>query len=202
MVYLTIGDKGGSGDPRALAATRRAEAEAAAGVIGASIHHGFAGDLELLDERMHRDLVMDFIRAAAPDLIITLAPVCAHPDHRITSRLVFNASYCSTIPNYPSPSGLPPYAVRAPIFYCDTVAGVDFHPEEYVDIVEVWDIKRKMIECHRSQVERMEGYRGVGLPAMAETLSRLRGIQCGVEFAEAFRKENAWGRVRPGRLLP
>jgi hypothetical protein len=37
---------------------------------------------------------------------------------------------------------------------------------------------------------------------IAETQSRVRGLQCGVEFAEGFRREGAWGRLRPARLLP
>jgi len=202
MAHLTVGDKGGSQDPKELAATRRAEAAAAAAIIGATPLFGFTGDLELYDQREFRDLIGDFIRTARPDLIIAPAPNCYHTDHRIASRLVFDAAYSATLPNYPSPAGMQPHPVRAPIYYMDTVGGIDFTPEEFVDITPAWDAKQRMLECHTSQIRWLKGFRGSDLVAMAETLSRARGIQVGVRMAEGFRLEKVYGRIRPSRLLP
>ena len=56
------------------------------------------------------------------------------PDHTAVSRLVFDASFAATLPNYKSKYSKP--AKLVPIYYMDTLAGVNFQPTEYVDISE------------------------------------------------------------------
>jgi LmbE family N-acetylglucosaminyl deacetylase len=145
------------------------------------------------DGRAIRDPVMDVIRRARPDLILVTAPEAG--EWMPLSELVFNAAYCSTIPNYLSPTGLDPASVRAPIVSLDRPQARDFHPDEYVDVTEQWPRKLELLDrCGDAAAEV--------LLDLAEVSSRARGIQVQVEFAEAFRIERAWGRLRPYRLLP
>ena len=37
------------------------------------------------------------------------------------------------------------------MFYMDSICGVGFEPEHYVDISSVIDIKTEMLDCHISQ---------------------------------------------------
>jgi LmbE family N-acetylglucosaminyl deacetylase len=146
------------------------------------------------DGRALRDPVMDVIRQATPDLIIVSAP--ANGERMPLTEIVFNAAYCSTIPNYLSPTGLAPASVRAPIFATDQPHVASYAPDAYVDITEQWSSKLELIDlCAKN------GAAGE-LQDLAEVVSRVRGIQVQVEFAEAFRIEQAWGRLRPYRLLP
>jgi LmbE family N-acetylglucosaminyl deacetylase len=83
----------------------------------------------------------------------------------------------------------------------DTIAAVGFDPTHHFDISATIDRKRRMLECHASQTDREDG----GIHALSELLevqARLRGFQCGVRYAEAFRTAPLWGRMRAGGLLP
>ena len=53
-----------------------------------------------------------------------------------------------TVPNIKTQS--PPCDLIPDIIFMDTVTGVNFHPEFYVDITEQWEAKSEMIACHRA----------------------------------------------------
>src|SRR5436190_6370931 len=76
-----------------LAAIREREARAAAAVIGAElVWLGLPDEFVFNDEPTRRRL-LDAIRAARPDLILTHASMDYHPDHVATHRAVFDASF-------------------------------------------------------------------------------------------------------------
>ena len=66
------------------------------------------------------------------------------PDHVATSKLVFDASFAATLPNYEPKTDHP--AGLVPIYYMDTLAGVNFVPDEFVDITDVITVKGKDAE--------------------------------------------------------
>lgn len=140
-----------------------------------------------------RDPVMDVIRHASPDVVLVSSLGATGPVAH--SDTAFNAAYCSIIPNYRSPSGLDPAKVRAPILLADDAYSPSYQPDQYVDISEVWERKVDLLVAA-----------GIGdddpIRHLAETASRARGIQVQVEFAEGFRFELVWGRLRPYRVLP
>jgi len=49
-----------------------------------------------------------------------------------TGKLVFDASFAATVPHYQTRNQH--HSSITPIYYTDTLAGVDFLPTEYVDI--------------------------------------------------------------------
>jgi LmbE family N-acetylglucosaminyl deacetylase len=183
-----------------LAAIREREARAAAAVIGAEFTWlGLPDEFVFNDEPTRRRL-LDAIRAARPDLILTHDPDDYHPDHRATSRAVFDASFVMGLPNVMTPS--PPHPGVAPIYYFDTLAGVGFQPSEYVNITETFTTKQAMLAAHESQVAWLRHHDAIDIQAFVETVARFRGLQCGGEYAEAFRPAHAWPRLRAERLLP
>jgi N-acetylglucosamine malate deacetylase 1 len=169
-------------------------------VIGAElVWLGLPDEFVFNDEPTRRRL-LDAIRAARPDLILTHAPVDYHPDHVATHRAVFDASFVMGLPNVQTPS--PPHPGVAPLFYFDTLAGQGFLPTEYVDISETFAVKREMLRQHASQVEWLQYHDGIDIVAFMETVARFRGLQCGAEYAEGFQHADVWPRVRTARLLP
>jgi LmbE family N-acetylglucosaminyl deacetylase len=183
-----------------LAMIREREARAAAAVIGAEfVWLGLPDEFVFNDEPTRRRL-LEAIRAARPDLILTHDPDDYHPDHRATSRAVFDASFVMGLPNVETPS--PPHPGVAPIFYFDTLAGIGFQPEEYVDVTPTWATKTAMLAAHDSQVAWLRYHDAIDIQAFMETVARFRGLQCGCEYAEAFRPARAWPRQRAQRLLP
>ena len=202
MVHLANGNRGSAQySSEALAVIRSQEARAAAELIGADyLEGGFANDLEIYPSQALRDHVTDLFRIARPDVVITLAPNDYSPDHNYTSQLVFDASYAATIPLYKTKheSNTTPAA----ILFMDTVAGIGFQPEEYVDISDTIEQKKQMILCHQSQQAFAADYRQSEFLESALVQSRFRGHQAGVEYAEGFRWLRLEMRGRARRVLP
>ena len=187
--------------PDELRLIRANEAKKAGALAGVQevLCAGF-DDLEIFDTKAARDKIVDIIKYANPDLIITHDPNDYMPDHTTVSKLVFDASFTATLPNYKSKYKQP--AKMVPLYYMDTLAGVNFNPTEYVDISEEIDLKLKMLECHESQVTWMRDHDGIDFADMVKTMSRYRGYQCGASYAEAFRQCQTYLKGTTKRLLP
>ncbi len=188
--------------PEELKVIRANEAKKAGALAGIKevIWGGF-DDLEIYENnKQARDKMVEIIKYANPDFIITHSPDDYMPDHTAVSRLVFDASFTATLPNYKTKEQNP--AKLVPIYYMDTLAGVNFNPTEYVDITSTIDLKLKMMDCHESQVVWMRDHDGIDFLDMVKTCSKYRGYQCGVEYAEGFRQCNVYLKGTTKRLLP
>ena len=162
---------------------------------------GMFDDLNIFDgNKAARDKLVDVIKYAQPDFIITHNPDDYMPDHTAVSRLVFDASFAATLPNYKS--RYEKAAALVPIYYMDTLAGVDFQPTEYVDISAEIGLKLKMLNCHESQLVWMKEHDGIDFADMVKTCSKYRGYQCGAAYAEGFRQCRAYLKGTTKRLLP
>lgn len=187
--------------PDELTVMRANEAKRAGAMAGIEVFCAGFNDLDLYDNNEEaRDKVVDVIKYANPDFIITHNPDDYMPDHTATSRLVFDASFAATLPNYKSKQPNP--ARLVPIYYMDTLAGVNFVPTEFVDITEEIDLKLQMLNCHESQIVWMRDHDHIDFPDMVKTCSRYRGYQCGAEYAEGFRQCQVYLKGNTRRLLP
>jgi LmbE family N-acetylglucosaminyl deacetylase len=186
--------------PTELATIRREEAVRAASLINAQVHPLNYADELLFDDHETRLGFVDVIRETKPDLILTHDPEDYHPDHRATSRLVFNASFVAGLPNVKTK--YPAHALTPPLVYFDTLTGTNFVPTEYVDVTQTYALKREMLQCHTSQLKWLKEHDSIDVLEFIDTMGRFRGLQCGVKYAEAFRIEPAWPRLRAYRLLP
>ena len=187
--------------PDELTVMRAGEAQRSGAIGGFEVIWGGFNDLEIYDNNKEsRDKVVDIIKRIDPDFIITHDPNDYMPDHTATSRLVFDASFSATVPHYKTK--VDKAARLVPIYYMDNLAGVNFIPEEYVDVTEHIDKKLEMLECHASQVVWMRDHDGIDFPDMVRTCSRYRGYQCGADYAEAFRMCKAYLKGTTKRLLP
>ena len=83
-----------------------------------------------------------------------------------------------------------------------TLMGLGFQPTEYVDVSAVIDTKTAMLEAHQSQLTWLRDHDGVDVVEQMRTVSRFRGLQCGVEYAEGFVPCLTWLRPTTSRLLP
>ena len=203
MVHVANGNMGHAVImPEELRAMRRAEAQKAGAVLGAvAVYTLDVSDLAVDSHRPEtaRALV-DIIRKVQPEVIITHALEDYMRDHVEVSRLVFDASFSASVPHYETPT--PGIAPITPIYYMDTLAGVNFLPVEYVDISSTIEIKLKALDCHESQVKWMRDHDGIDFLEFTRTASRFRGLQCGAGYAEGFRPCLTWPRLSTRRLLP
>jgi len=188
--------------PEELRVIRTEEAEEAGKTIGAAeVINIDVSDLEV--NSYNEDTVkkvIDVVRYAKPDLIITHSPEDYMRDHKEVGSLVFNASFSSSVPHMFTNN--PAYPDIVPIFFMDTLAGVNFLPTEYVDITDTIEIKINAMNCHQSQIKWMLEHDKIDFLDFARTVSKFRGLQCGAAYAEGFRKCETWPRLGTKRLLP
>ena len=152
MVSLTNGDAGHHESPGAgLARRRRAEADAAAAVIGAAYRVLDSHDGELQPTLANRHEVIRLIRTYRPDLVLTHRPNDYHPDHRYTSQLVQDAAYLLTVPAVVP--GVRHLARDPVIAYLPDAfqKPYPFQPAVAVDVGPVLDRVVGMLHCHTSQ---------------------------------------------------
>lgn len=210
MCVVTDGRGRPKGELAQVVEIRRKEAENSARVIGAEpIWMGIPdGGVWFNDETRHQ--FIEVIRACQPDLIITHPEHDYHPDHKTTSRLVMDASQIARTANYPSRYA--PHRAIVPIAFMEAERGIDFLPEEYVDISPVWDKKLEMLNQHISQLMPTEtGYdpnfpiphrENTPFAHYARALSQFRGLAVNVPYAEGFRWWRVANRLVTHRILP
>lgn len=188
--------------PDELRLIRREEARQAGQALGAKeVISLDTPDLGV--DSNNQDLVrrmVDVIRRVQPDLTITHAPNDYMKDHVEVSRLVFDASFSASVPHFETSSG--GVAKITPIYYMDTLAGINFLPTEYVDISATIEVKLRALDRHVSQIQWLRDHDGIDFLEFARTVSRFRGLQCNAAFAEGFAPCQTWPRLSAQRLLP
>lgn len=153
-------------------ATRRAEAERAAEILGCELRILMDGECKRIDDIKNYQLVgmLDaLVRELQPAAVLTHSANEFHRDHVMvhnacisTQRLKpfdffhFNPTMCRPVP-------------------------VEFHPRAYVDVSDTMDTKMEAIAAHVSQF----GARGLEAE-MYRDLARLTGRMVGVKYAEGI----------------
>lgn len=194
LAVATNGEVGSATLSKAeIAAVREKEARSSAAVLGAEFYWLGYPDEFLFNNAESRLKFIDLVRAARPDLIICPNPVADyHPDHTTVGQILWDIHVMVTVPNIVTDH--PPAGVIPEIVYMDTISGVNFIPDKFVDISDDLETKKKMLACHKSQDAWMVNQYGVTCVAMMESFARNRGFQCGCKFAEAFRVPPIWPR--------
>lgn len=201
MCHLCDGNKGSmTHTSEEIAGIRRDEAIQSANIIGAISIWGGLSDGEVVVDLEARRKVVDVIRQSDPELIITHSPNDYHSDHINTSRLVFEATYLANLrlweSDYKATTKLP-Y-----LYYMDNLAGINFEPQEYVDITNTIDIKIKMMMKMKSQMGWLKQMHNCDAAEFINTVARFRGFQAGVTYAEAFIQEKMYPQGLTRRVLP
>ena len=202
IITVMNGDKGAFDiPPEKLAEMRREECMAAAAVLDAEwMGLGVPDGTLIWDKELHTRMIQA-IQRANPDLILTHAPNDYMSDHTETSKAVVNASFYSVCPQFCA-EGQEPTGSVVPVYFMDTLCGVDFQPDEYVDITDTLETKLEMYGKHESQHRYLSEREGTDFFEVIRTTARFRGLQCGAKHAEAFRRYTAWPRGVCRRLLP
>lgn len=202
MCHASRGDRGSyTGTSAEIARTRHAEASRSAEIAGAEhMSLGLSdGEIDAGDPGQRR-LMIELVRTTRPDVIITHAPNDYMSDHNETSRLVFSCSFHATLPLIRTER--PHHDSVTPLYFMDTVMGLDFVPVEYVDITETIDVKVAMLEAHVTQLAWLREHDGVDIVENMKITAAYRGLQCGVEYAEGFSPCLTWQRATTRRQLP
>lgn len=170
-----------------LVRRRRAEAAAAAGIIGATSETLDAPDGALDDRLEYRERVIRLLRRSRPDLVVTHRSNDYHPDHRFASLLVQDASYLVTVPAVCPDE---PHLARSPVimYFSDAFTKpCSFEPHVVVDIDDKFETLMAMLDCHVSQFYEWLPYNG-GI---------LDQVPVGTRERRAWLEERMRKRIRP-----
>lgn len=175
VLCLTYGERGESAKAwregrtlEEIKELRRAEASAAAEVLGAEIEFLDAGDYPLLESPELVDRIVRVHREVEPAVVLT------HPmedpynqDHPAAARMALHARVLAQAAGYDAPGeplGAPPVFFFEP----HQPEQCGFRPDVLLDITPVFDTKRKAMECLPAQQHMWEYY---------TDLARRRGVQ-------------------------
>jgi N-acetylglucosamine malate deacetylase 1 len=203
-VTVSNGDKGSQYDPSVpyeeIAKVRIAEATSVAEALGGRYICMGQSDEYIRDTDEARNQLVDILREAKADVIFTHPPVDYNTDHIVTSQIVFHAAMLANVKTiFTNHDPLP----EAPaVYYMDSTAGFEWQPTHFVDISDVFERKCELLNMHKSQMVNMQTFGGWDLVKYSRIMNAFRGLQCRVEYAEAFKPALAWPRVRAGNLLP
>lgn len=207
--FISITCRGNAGTLHASAEEivkiRAKEAKRAADMTGAELITLDFGDAELFYNKESLAVFIDLVRQVRPHVIITHPPEeeNMHNDHWLTCRLIMHASQWATHHNLGMELKYPPTETTPSLFYFDRfMSSSSIYPTHYVDISSTFEIKKKALSQHQSQISFTRKLYGPNFIECVEIMAKLRGYECGVKYAEAFRELAIHPRVRPYRVLP
>jgi LmbE family N-acetylglucosaminyl deacetylase len=163
-MIATDGAKGGAIKGNKLVKERANEAIAGLEKLSLPIFLNLP-DGELGEESEHRKIIKENILKIMPDLIVTHSENDYHADHKSLSLITKGA-----VSHY------------IPILYCDTLMGINFSPNYYVDITNHHESKKEAVLKHKTQKPQ----RFVDL---FELMNSYRAAQCNApkgNYAEAY----------------
>jgi len=147
-----------------------------------------------------RQRLTEVIRKIQPAVIITHDPADYCVCHTETGEMISECEIASR--QHGLQTDHPPICESPSIAFMDTIAGIGFEPEEFVDITSVFELKCRMLACYEEETAAWQDHPVVAWLEWMGVHSRYRGIQAGVRYAEAFRRPHKWGHMRPCRILP
>lgn len=196
-VNCTLGDIGaqdGATVRPALAATRLAETEEAARLLGLEKTYNLGHhDGELLPDLNLRAELARLYRVTQADTLWTFDPYWTgqiHPDHRAAGQAALDAFMPSKMPLY-RPEQLHEGEIGLGrierIFLFATDRSPDVDADVVVDVTAVYDKKVAVSLAHHSQFP--EGEKNL---EWLKEIDRRHGEAIGVTYAEAFRQVEVW----------
>jgi LmbE family N-acetylglucosaminyl deacetylase len=192
-VNCTLGDIGtqdaGAMRP-ALAATRLAEVDAAAEVLGIGATHNLGHhDGELIPDLELRAQIARHYRASGADTLITFDPYWPgqiHPDHRAAGQAALDAYMPSKMPLY-RPEQLREEGAQLGQLKRIFLFGTERDPDVAVDVTDVYSTKLAACMAHQSQFPKGEE----SLQWMKDRDAR-GGERIDVRYAEIFKLLSLW----------
>lgn len=203
VATMTQGDGGSMDLPGPeIARVRRAEAEEACRLLGATYHYAGYYDFGIFNDDSTNRRVTAIMREVNPFIVFTHPPADYMSDHEITSRLVRNACFYGPVPNYDTTrfttsgrSSRIPY-----LYYAQPMEGIDIFgdkipPHFYVDVTQAIGEKESMLACHESQRSWLREHHGMDeyVESMRRWSRQLAGEASPIagrpiEWAEAFKQ--------------
>ena len=198
---VTDGDAGGF-DPDVprehIPQIRRDEQRRAAAAIGVNdvCFLGYPDGRLYVTHELRRDIARQ-IRRVRPQRVITQSPerdyrrvYASHPDHLAAGEAALCAVYPDARNAFAHPDlfaeeGLKPWTVAEVLLMADE------HPDVFIDVTDVYDVKVAALRCHESQMVNIADLDGLLRPWLTSQ-ALAGGLGLG-RLAEAFRRVDTAG---------
>ena len=179
LLVATDGSLGGenNGD---LVLQRKKESEKGLNLLGKPTFLNLP-DGCLGNDKSHLDKLRNQLDRIKPDLIVTHSTKDYHSDHIALSRIVKQIA-----------------SHYIPIIFCDTMMGINFNPNYYVDITKYMENKINAIICHKTQKPDR-------FIQLAKLMNSYRSAQCNAPmgtFAEAYEYKGTFPFTDIREFLP
>jgi LmbE family N-acetylglucosaminyl deacetylase len=203
-VTFIIATNGEVGSPnlsnKEIAEIRYEEALEGAKIVGADLIWLGYPDEFLFNTKETRITFLNALRKSEAEVVFTHYVDYYNCDHNAVSIITNEVGILQNVNNIPTE--YPPTAINPYLYFMDTLCCSGFDPEEFVDITDVFEIKKKALMAHKSQYEWLKSHSKVDYIDMMTTQAKIRGYQSGVKYAEAFKNVKTYPRVIAKSLLP
>ncbi|MEM8733258.1 MAG: PIG-L family deacetylase [Planctomycetota bacterium] len=187
------------------ARTRLDEAKNAAAALPAQFYAPICDDMEVIYATSLLKQVASVIRQAAPSVLLTHATQDYMEDHQNAARLAVSGAFVRGIPNFVCEPTADCYFEDVAIYHAQPHGNRDplgtvVRPELCVDVTDLLERKRQLLEMHRSQSSWLGESQGMdSYVATMEELNTEVGMMSGVfRRAEGWRQHLRIGFSRPG----
>jgi len=189
IVDLTQGELG----TRGTAATRKAEAAAAAEILGVSIREnlGFE-DGFFTHNKAHVLEVVRVLRKYKPEVVLMNAAYDRHPDHGRSAELVRDAVFLSGLPKIETNLDGKLQQAHRPAAVYSYIQALHAEPDFVVDISSVFEQKMKAVLAYKTQFFNPSESGDATFISSPEFLEFVKarashfGVPAGVKYAEGF----------------
>ena len=192
IATMTSGDMGGCNmTMEETAKIRVEEAKKAAAVLDAEYYMLGGTDGFLFDSREIRLKTISLMRKVKAGIVFTHLSNDYHSDHRTTANIVEAAAMIASLDTVPvdeEPLEITPLLYHSsPLTLSDPLGSQIVPPHFFVNVTSVIETKKKMLECHVSQIDLMkhmhkiDDFFGYVLEG-----NRNYGRMAGVEYAEVY----------------
>jgi bacillithiol biosynthesis deacetylase BshB1 len=192
IIDLTEGELG----TRGTATTRKAEAAAAAKILGVDIRENLGmADGFFQNDEAHQRKIISVLRTYRPEIIFCNAPSDRHPDHGRSAKLVSDAAFLSGLKKIET--GEPEQWRPKYVFHY--VQDRFLQPDLVVDISAVFEQKIEAIRAYATQFhnsETNEPQTYISTPDFLDSVvyrHKWFGKMIGVKYAEGFITEKMIG---------
>ena len=194
IVCLSFGERGesaklwreGNMTLEKVKTSRRAEAQAAADLLGAEVEFFDCGDYPMNFTAAHLDRLVDIYRELQPEFVLTHSLDDPYNfDHPLAARVAQEARIVAQAHGH-KPGGKVLGAPQIYLFEPHQTEQCDWKPQVYLDITPVWEKKRKAFELMAAQEYLWDYYTRVALNrgVQAARNSSLKNIK----YAEAYQR--------------
>ena len=192
--------RGGGRSPRDTARDYQAEVGTAASTLGADLIWLGHSDFGVSNDSVTRIQIVDVLRKFRPDAVLAPASVDTDHDRRDGWRLAVDAAQMAASSS--AHTEHEPLTSIPSVFAYEPRWVVGFQPDTYVDVTDVIETKHRAVMHLKSLRQWLKDESGVDITEACEIVSAYRGLQAGVEFAEAYVSTPGFGSSGTTRVLP